>query len=559
MDDGSRVVMVTSQKVEPDKPQRRRHGAQRGLIDRLKRQTGQIAAINAVVSSVSQTLDLSQTLQLAMEKVLEVIPLESSGISLIDEKAGELVMRAQRGLTHDFVTNPMRIKLGMGLSGQAINTGQVVVVRGDLSDNPLLYVPAFAEEKTKAIALAPMRVRGKVIGVLSVMSHDPYDFSEEEIRLLQLIADQVGIAIDNAQLYETTRREQRRLEAVLNSTADAIMALDMQGRITLFNETAEALFDLHMEKVLGHHYDDIALPDIIRNKTSQTMQYANPHTDWRYDITLDDGRYLLMIMSPVYSQKALTDEQMDGWVAVFQDITLIKDAERARLQFIQTAAHDLKNPLGVTLSALTMLHRNWKTPAEDDQEIFNIALTGLNRMQDLIDDLLNLEKVESGVDFRHEPIQIPELVEHCVLDMRAVLSRKEQRLDLNVAPVIPTFYGDDRWLYRALLNLLSNAHKYCPNGSHVVVHARADGGVLELAVEDNGPGIPLEAQSRLFERFYRVRSTEKVSGTGLGLAMVKSVAEKHGGSAECDSEPGRGSIFRMRLPLSQSQRAAELS
>jgi two-component system phosphate regulon sensor histidine kinase PhoR len=540
---------------------RKRATHQRDLLERIKRQTGQLAAINTVVSAVSQTLDLNQALQTAMQAVLSVIPVESSGISLIDEKAGELVMRAQHGLKYDFVSTPMRIKLGHGLSGQAVSTGELVVIRGVLQDDPRLYVPAFAMEGTKAMVLAPMRVRGKVIGVLSVMSHEPYDFTEEELTMLRLIADQVGIAIDNARLFEAARQEQSRLEAVIQSTADAIIATDTHGTITLLNQAGEKLFNLSAADQVGKRLQDAPFPTIIRERFQQgilrTVGLSKPdqpngaNGDLRFEVQLAADRYLLMAMSPVYSQMPLEEEHTEGWVLVFQDVTHLKEAERARLQFVQQAAHDLRNPLGVTLSALTMLSRTWKNPTPGDQEVFSIALSGINRMQDLIDDLLNLEHIDSGVDFRHEAIHIPDLVERCAIDIGPVLQRKSQRLTLNVDQSLPPLYGDERWLYRALMNLLSNAHKYTPVQSAITIRAEPQEESVCLSVEDDGPGIPLEAQSRLFERFFRVRTTEKIPGTGLGLAMVKSVAEKHGGKALCHSTPGAGATFMMVMPLHQ--------
>jgi PAS domain S-box-containing protein len=533
---------------------RRRPAPQRELLDRLKRQTGQLAAINTVVSAVSQTLDLNQTLQTAMQAVLAVIPVESSGISLVDEVAGELVMRAQHGLKYDFVSTPMRIKLGHGLSGMAVSTGELVVIRGGLRDDPRLYVPAFAMEETRAMVLAPMRVRGKVIGVLSVMSHEPYDFSEEELNMLRLIADQVGIAIDNARLFESARQEQSRLNAVIQSTADAIMATDMHGTLTLLNQAGERLFKLNAAEQIGKHLTDVPFPAIIRERFQQGISQIgdkpldNPGSV-RFDVQLDGDRYLLMVMSAVNSQMPLEEEHTEGWVIVFQDITHLKQAERARLQFVQQAAHDLRNPLGVTLSALTMLSRNWKNPTSGDQEVFSIALSGINRMQDLIDDLLNLEHIESGLDFRHEPIHVGELIERCVVDIGPVLQRKEQILVANVDASLSLLFGDERWLYRALMNLLTNAHKYTPVRSQITIHAKPQENHVWLAVEDNGPGVPLEAQSRLFERFFRVRTTEKISGTGLGLAMVKSVAERHNGKAFCISTPGQGATFVMLMPF----------
>ncbi len=242
--------------------------------------------------------------------------------------------------------------------------------------------------------------------------------------------------------------------------------------------------------------------------------------------------------------------QQNGWVIVLQDISHIKEAERARLQFIQTAAHDLRNPLGVTLSALTMLQRSWKEPTATDREVFSIAMRGVNRMQDLIDDLLHLEKLESGVDFALIPFDIGELLQNAVQDFGPTLEQRNQQFLLQIAPLLPMVTGDARWLSRALANLLSNAHKYTPDGGLITLYAYADDESLTVAVQDNGAGIPPDAQARLFERFYRARHTEnQVKGTGLGLAIVKSVMEKHHGRIEVQSAPGEGSLFKMILPL----------
>jgi PAS domain S-box-containing protein len=530
---------------------RRRTGSSREeLAQEVKRQTGQLSAINTVTAAVSQTLDLKITLETAITAVLSVIPVDASGISMVDEVAGELVLRAQRGWKNDFVSQPMRIKLGQGLSGQAVSNDEVVIT-GDLDNDPRLVVPAIREEQVKAMVLAPMHARGKVVGILSVMSYTPYTFDRGEILVLQAIADQVGLALDNARLYEAAREQQSRLQAVLQSTADAIIATDGRGNISLVNPAAAFLFQLTVSAVIGMPLLDAPLPVLVSKKLREALGSEPGSPPLTFEVPLENGHVLAGVVSPVHSQNNLNDEpQAEGLVAVFQDITHMKEAERARLQFIQTAAHDLRNPLAVTLSALTMLQRQFHDPTPTQSEIISIAFSGINRMQDLIDDLLNLEHIESGVDLRREAVNISAMIELCALEMRPVFARREQALVVVSDPTMPIFHGDERWLFRAVTNLLSNANKYTPRGGKVTLRAELRNGEIVIQVEDNGPGIPPEAQARLFERFYRVKNTEeKVSGTGLGLAIVKSVAEKHAGRVFVESEPNQGSIFGIVLPV----------
>lgn len=530
-------------------------------VDAYKRSNEQLAALTNVISAVSGSLDIDQTLRIALESVLTVIPLDSSAISMIDELTNELVFRAQSGLHYDFVTNPLRVRIDESMSGMVVRTGKTMVQQGRIQDDPRLAGQEFALENTQSMAMAPMHARGKVIGVLSVMSHEPYQFSDDQINVFTLIADQIGVALDNARLYTETRTESGRLEAILSSTADAIIAFDANRYITHFNAQAELVFALHDYDVIGKRFEQSPLPSIILTRLSPIFEKAQPGENIRFEAALATGYHVSVIVSPVnHPARRGTGKlgerlhEFGGWVAVLQDITHIKDSERSRMQFVQMAAHDLRNPLSATLSALTMLAKTLKNSPRED-EILNIALGSIGRMQDLIDDVLNLEHLDAGVDMRHEAVDIRELAERVSLEMSPLLARKDQHLNVEVATDLPEFYGDERWLYRALGNLITNAHKYTPNGSHVVIraffqprneYAAPDKMILE--VSDDGPGIPLEAQTRLFERFYRVRSTERIQGTGLGLSLVKSVAEKHGGQASVSSAPDQGTTFRLELP-----------
>ncbi|MCZ7545163.1 MAG: ATP-binding protein [Anaerolineae bacterium] len=525
----------------------------RALIAEVKQRVDQLEAINTVAAIVSQSLDLDVVLETALEAVLSVIHVDAAGISLIEEETGDLVLRAQRGWTRDFVSMPMRVPVGEGLSGQAVQEDRVIIT-GNLSGDERLAFPAFGEEPIEAMALVPMHGRGQVIGVLSVMNYTPYRFQREEVTVLRAIADQVGVALENARLFADALAQRGRLSAILNSAADAIIAIDNRGRIALVNPAAAVLFDLDATAIVGVPLCDAPLHPRLRENLCRVIDHQQSDTVTVFEITMEDGQHWSAVISPVRSQDS-GDPEGGGWVVVMQNVTHLQEVETVRTQFIQTAAHDLRNPMGITLSALVMLYQEYGAVLGEGRELVEIALGGINRMQDLIDDLLHLESVSASVNFHRAPVDLAAVIDQVVNDVRLQFQEKGQSLEVALDAALPPVVGDDNWLYRALLNYLSNAHKYTPEGGRVVVRAHVQEGEVVVEVADNGYGIPLEAQARLFERFYRVVVTDdQPKGTGLGLAIVKSIVEQHGGRVFMRSKPGEGSTFGFVLPAATKEK-----
>lgn len=523
------------------------------LTEEIRRRVDQLSAINSVATMVSQSLDLNATLESALDSVLQVIPVEAAGISMIDEEAGELVMRAQRGWKHDFVTNPMRIKLGEGLSG-AVMAQDKVVVTGDITDDPRIIYMDFFKEKVQAMVMAPMHARGRIIGIVSVMSYSPYTFTAEQTQVLQAIADQLGVALDNASLFEETRARQRRLSAVIDSTADAIIAIDKRGLINLVNSATETLFEIPARQLQGKRLYESGLHTRLLEGARRVMEDESQSVAF-FELTLDNGRYLSVAASPVQSPEGLPNTfDLGGWVLVMQDITHLREAEKNRIRFIQAAAHDLRNPIGSAMSALDLLrlYHHRQNRDIDPSKMVELAMMSIDRMRDLIDDLLDLERVQSGVSLDMAPVDVRDLLERVMLETQPSIQHKEQHFHLEVADFNVMVYGDTRWLSRALVNLLSNACKYTPEGGDITLRAMHNPAEQELVieVEDDGIGIAASNRNRIFETFFREsRVRDQVPGTGLGLAIVKSVIEQHGGRVYVKSKEGQGSTFGITLPI----------
>jgi PAS domain S-box-containing protein len=538
----------------------------RYLVDEVRRQVKLLAAVNRVVTEVSQSLNLQHTLDTALEVVCEAAQAEAGGISLIDEAAGEIVLRAQRGWLRDFVRErPMRVPLGRGLSGRVISNDEVFV-NNNLDETTQFAVPSFRDEHFRSMAMAPMHARGKIIGILSIMSLRPNSFDRATVDMLRNIADTVAVAIDNARLYEIALENQHQLSAVLHSTADGIIATDQSGRIKLVNAAAQDMLLTSESQLIGLPLRDAPIPANIRESlrfalsTREAVDHDRPVTNRAFRVTTDAGRVLSVLASPILVESQLDPARPDGWVIVLQDVTHLQEAELARTEFMKSAAHDIRNPLGTALNALEILRRMEKMSAPqpsnsaEPDEVIEIALNSVQRVRAMIDNLLHLENVQAGVGFALTEVDFDDLIQEISADIYPRLCEKHLRYHVDCEADLPITLADRKQIVQALRSYLDNAIRYAPDHGEVrlriFVEPPSDPGgdpMLHIEVSDSGPGIPLELQARLFERFYRADS--RSTGAGLGLALVRTVAEVHGGRVYVHSGVGQGSVFGMTIRI----------
>ncbi len=398
--------------------------------------------------------------------------------------------------------------------------------------------------RIQALIALPLYAKERFQGMIWVGYRTPRVFDTNEKNLLNTLAGQAAVLVENARLYANSEGGRRRLAAVLASTSDGVIVTDQTKRVLLINKAMERIFGLNPNDVVGRPVTSVLpAPLLVEALTSSDESSRNR------EIPVGKDKVFYASTSTIVGH----DGQVMGRVAVLHDITHLKEIDAMKSDFVATVSHDLRSPLTFMRGYATMLTMIGDMNEKQEDYVEKI-LGGIDQMAKLVDDLLDLGRIESGTKLRDDMIEVEPLLADLATEHWQHAHISGIKLEVDVNPKDMVFVGDKRLVRQALTNLVSNGIKYAPNSGLMELRAEKVKDEVVFSVKDNGPGIPKEDQMRLFERFYRAQAkgTEKVKGSGLGLAIVKSIAEKHGGRAWCRSEWGQGTTFYVAIPLSEN-------
>ncbi len=354
------------------------------------------------------------------------------------------------------------------------------------------------------------------------------------------------------------RDAELRLRRTVETVRDVIWSCGPNGSPLHFINSAcvemlgyppEAFYDdpgLLAELVIA---EDRPLIDGMHERQSQGFL-----TTTEYRIRRPDGsvRWLREQTVPLLNDRGEV-VRLNG---VITDVTDLRELTELKSRMIRMASHDLSNPLSHAMTYLELFIEDPPKMNDTQEMIVSKIQLALNRMNQMLRDLLDLERIESGESLRREPILWDAIIEEAVESQIPEVEVKSHKIEVNVADDLPLVVGDHTQLRQALVNLISNAVKYTPEGGHIIVDAHLKAGELVTKVCDDGIGIPENAIGDLFKRpFVRIKQpgTEHIPGTGLGLSLVKAVIEGHGGHVWVESTPGKGSTFGFALPSEASR------
>jgi PAS domain S-box-containing protein len=516
-----------------------------GMRVRLKNRLEDLSLLLQISQAVSATLELPKGTPFILEGALKATNAQVARIVLLSA-GGEPQMVMARGEPRD----------GWGALDRALATAakdmESPLVVDNLARARTLAEPGVLEGPVKAAIALPVRTKDRVPAVMWVGYAAVRQFDDAEIDLLSTLASQTAVLVENARLFQAAEGGRRRLAAILASTTDAVLVTDRDDRILLVNPAAERAFGIAGDAVVGQNVNEAGLAPALTRVFEEPWSPGEALTE---EVPLPDGRTLYASVSTILS----ADGERIGRVAVMRDITHFKELDEMKSEFVATVSHDLRAPLTFMRGYTTMLPMVGDL-SEKQLEYVEKILHGVGQMGELIDDLLDLGRIEAGVGLERKPCHLGAVLVEAVDGMRARAAAKGLTLRLEPAEGAAVIAGDAALLRQAITNLVDNAIKYTPSGGIVTVGLSVRDEQAMIRVADTGIGIAPDDQVRLFEKFYRVkrRDTMGIKGTGLGLAIVKSIVERHGGKVWVDSALDQGSTFHVNLPLGEVESEAQV-
>ncbi|HEY5119891.1 MAG TPA: ATP-binding protein, partial [Anaerolineales bacterium] len=377
-------------------------------------------------------------------------------------------------------------------------------------------------------------------GALCVAYREPQAFEEGLLELLAGFANQASLAITNARLLDGTEYERERLAAILEAIPEGVLVVDAEDCLQYANPTAEAMLGAGLLGVGRPVAESVSQSDLARLLAESAVE---PRA---MEFSGAEGRRLRGVVRSVRSADG------DGvWqVCVLQDVTSFRQLDELKTEFVHTVSHDLRRPLTMMEGLVHMIEMLGPLNAAQQEYARRIRLSA-QEMNRLVKDLLDLGRVESGVEIRRLPVQLPAIVARVVDGLKPEAAANNVKLRVKIPESLPDIPADASLLERALGNLMENAIRFNRQGGTVDVSAKISGETVVVAVKDNGIGIAPADQPRVFEKFFRVASSSDPEhpAWGLGLAIAKSVAEWHGGKIWFETKLGQGSTFYLALPM----------
>jgi signal transduction histidine kinase len=508
----------------------------------------ELEVLGAIAKLSSQAGPVEQVGGDILETAAAALGADAGVLLLYDGECNLLSAKAASGIPEE-LWRTFEIEASDDFNQTLLTEGKPVVVT-DVSSERRLKMQLAKAVGARSALVVPIRHEGSPIGTLTFYAVTaPRRFDAVTVAVAELIANETGDVLERTRLQEEVREERERAARVLAHIGDGVFLVDGDGVIRLWNPAIEAVTGLPAAEVLGRRPEDVlqgwaAIEPLV--PVASAPVYAARHAE---TLPLDLGnRELWLSISGV--------QFPDGTVYAFRDLTEERGIERLKSEFVATVSHELRTPLAAVYgAAMTLRRRDVELDDDHRGRLLAVIAGESDRLARIVDQVLAASRLDSG--------SFSLSVEHCdswrlaleVVEAARAHAPAGVAIELGGGGDLPDVACDPDMLRQVLANLVENAVKYSPDGGRVIVSLRPHERRVLFAVHDEGLGIPLRDQERIFEKFFRLdpNLTRGVGGTGLGLYICRELVRRMGGRIWVASSSGEGSTFFFELPVAEAE------
>ncbi|MHA0856383.1 ATP-binding response regulator [Paenibacillus sp. CMAA1364] len=505
---------------------------------------------NSLNQSLSNTLDKRELLDSIIRNVVEITKTDKGILLLMNELRDHTAYGISQEETTQFLDGfdqSLAIRTLYSMQFHLRVRDATLGERGYISGEVHAYdmfIPFYKANGDIMACMALTRV-GRAID------------KREEQEILDLVG-QISLSLEKLEIFEAAEEQRQITQDMLNTIQEGVQLMNLEGQSLQVNKKFCELMDLSYEDsdLKGMPFNDfmVHLDTLIEDPTSvvkyieDALNSEAEHThSMNYLLKNEESRCIQMYWEPIYHNK-----QKFGILLVHRDITKEHEVDRMKSEFVSTVSHELRTPLASILGFSELLiHRELKP--ERQRKYMSTIHQEAKRLTELVNDFLDLQRMESGIQFYDlQPLNIMDIVGE-VKDLQQAAT-DHHSIILNTSQEQVTVLGDRDKLFQVLINLVSNAIKYSPSGGEITISTRQEGNNILIDITDEGLGIPEHSLSDVFTKFFRVDNSDRrqIGGTGLGLAIVKEIVNRHQGEVSVQSSLGNGSTFSVVLPIYES-------
>ena len=525
--------------------------------ERLERQVAQLALLREIGGQIASVAALDTVLERAVHLIAETFGYEHVAVAMVDEKRGEVVMRARAGSYRDLFPPDHRLPITVGMVGWVVRNGRTRLAN-NVEEDPY-YVNRFPDRiPTRSELTVPIRVGGKVVGVLDVQSMHLNAFSAGDVLVLETVADQIAVAIENARLYEALQEElaakeqalealresETSAQAILNALDASVVLVSGDGSILATNPAARKALAEAGEQIIGRHYAEV-LGRRIHNRPDHFKEVLCTGRGVRFEREVD-GRVYVHSIHPVLDDRGKVSRAVILVTDATERVELQRQVARAERmaalgRLAAGLAHEINNPLQAIRSHLELVLDFPLEPRERREHLL-IIQDEIERLANITQRVLSFAR---PTDDQREIVSVAELVQRVLTLTSKQLERNRIQVHLDLPADLPPLRVTSGQIVQVLLNLFINAIEAMPDGGRLELAARAERDTMTLTLTNDGPPIPDEYIERVFDPFF----TTKSGSTGMGLAVSYGIIQRHGGTIRVENVKEGGVRFTITLPV----------